>query len=51
MKLIKFITITMTIGIFSLWSCVSEKNQNAPMVKHVVVIGFDGLSPDGLEKQ
>ena len=48
MKLVKFIT--MAIGIFSLWSCVSEKNQNAPMVKHVVVIGFDGLSPDGLEK-
>lgn len=40
----------MTIGIFFLWSCVSQKNQIVPKVKHVVVIGFDGLSPDGLEK-
>ena len=40
----------MAIGIFSLWSCVSEKNQKDAKVKHVVVIGFDGLSPDGLEK-
>lgn len=48
MKFLKFIL--MAIGIFSLWSCVTEKNQVAPKVKHVVVIGFDGLSPDGLEK-
>jgi hypothetical protein len=39
----------MAIGIFSLWSCVSVKAQNTPQIKHVVVIGFDGLSPDGLE--
>lgn len=42
--------ILMAIGIFSLWSCVTEKNQKVPKAKHVVVIGFDGLSPDGLEK-
>lgn len=39
----------MAIGMFSLWSCISVKAQNAPQIKHVVVIGFDGLSPDGLE--
>ncbi len=39
----------MTIGICSLWSCVSEKTQEFVPVKHVVVIGFDGLSPDGIE--
>jgi len=33
---------------YSLWSCISEKNQELPVLKHVVVIGFDGLSPDGL---
>lgn len=39
----------MAIGIFSLWSCVSVKAQKLPQIKHVVVIGFDGLSPNGLE--
>jgi hypothetical protein len=39
----------MAIGIFCLWSRVPVKAQNAPEIKHVVVIGFDGLSPDGLE--
>lgn len=46
MKITKILT--MTIGILSLWSCVSEKKQALPQIKHVVVIGFDGLSPDGL---
>lgn len=39
----------MAIGIFSLWSCVSVKAQKSQQIKHVVVMGFDGLSPDGLE--
>ncbi|TDD95036.1 alkaline phosphatase family protein [Flavobacterium cellulosilyticum] len=39
----------MAIGMFSLWSCVSAKAQNTPQIKHVVVIGFDGLSPNGLD--
>lgn len=39
----------MTIGICSLWSSISVKAQAPSPVKHVVVIGFDGLSPDGLE--
>jgi hypothetical protein len=37
------------IGIFSLWPCFSQKNLISDKVKHVVIIGFDGLSPDGLE--
>lgn len=41
--------IMMTIGICSLWSSISLKAQALSPVKHVVVIGFDGLSPDGLE--
>jgi hypothetical protein len=40
----------MAIGIFSLWFCVSVKAQKSQQIKHVVVLGFDGLSPDGLEK-
>lgn len=36
------------IGVFSLWSCVMEKPEPAVRAKHVVVIGFDGLSPDGI---
>lgn len=41
----------MTIGILSLWSCDNNKDVTlSPDIKHVIVIGFDGLSPDGLEK-
>lgn len=42
----------MTVGIFSLWSCnFQEGNKDSISgIKHVIVIGFDGLSPDGLEK-
>jgi len=39
----------MTIGIFSLWSCYSQDIQKISPVKQVVIIGFDGLSPDGIE--
>jgi hypothetical protein len=39
----------MTIGILSLWSCFSQDIQNPTKVKHVIIIGFDGLSPDGIE--
>lgn len=34
----------------SFWSCAEKDHENSPIVKHVVVIGFDGLSPDGLKK-
>lgn len=39
----------MAMGICFLWSSTSVKAQALSPVKHVVVIGFDGLSPDGLE--
>ncbi|AUP80561.1 alkaline phosphatase family protein [Flavivirga eckloniae] len=40
----------MTIGFFSLWSCSTKKtSKETQKAKHVVVIGFDGLSPDGLK--
>ncbi|MEA1786537.1 alkaline phosphatase family protein [Arenibacter sp. GZD96] len=41
--------VLMTIGMCSLWSCFEQKPQNDLGIKHVVVIGFDGLSPDGLQ--
>ena len=31
-------------------SCGTKHQENTPNAKHVVVIGFDGLSPDGLAK-
>jgi hypothetical protein len=37
----------MIVALFSLWSCFSQ-NKEFAKVKHVVVIGFDGLSPDGI---
>lgn len=50
MKYNRPFTIFMTMGIFSLWSCFKEKSpENDLGIKHVVVIGFDGLSPDGLQ--
>ncbi|GLB51307.1 hypothetical protein NBRC110019_03460 [Neptunitalea chrysea] len=50
----KYIKFAMAIGIFFLWSCHSDKLQkevasNSFTYKHIVVIGFDGLSPDGLK--
>lgn len=39
----------LAIGIFSLWSCFSQNIHESTKVKHVVIIGFDGLSPDGIE--
>lgn len=39
----------MTIGILSLWSCVNKTSDASQKTKHVIVIGFDGLSPDGLQ--
>ena len=41
-------SIFITIGIYSLWFCFPIQSQKLDPVKHVVVIGFDGLSPDGL---
>lgn len=47
MKHLKFVVIA--IGILFLWSCINTNAEQSPKAKHVVVIGFDGLSPDGLE--
>ncbi len=38
-------------GILSLWSCNTlETEENDLNIDHVIVIGVDGLSPDGLQK-
>ncbi|PJJ07816.1 PA14 domain-containing protein [Flavobacterium sp. 1] len=37
------------IAIFSLWSCFSQNKKDFSGIKHVVIIGFDGLSPNGIE--
>lgn len=39
----------MIIAIFSLWSCFSQNKKDFSGIKHVVIIGFDGLSPNGIE--
>lgn len=48
----KPIHVSLTMGLFALWSCFDEKPKEKEPdlgIKHVVVIGFDGLSPDGLQ--
>ncbi|MEG3656263.1 alkaline phosphatase family protein [Arenibacter palladensis] len=42
-------TIVFMIVLGSFWSCAKRGHDNTPFVKHVVVIGFDGLSPNGLK--
>ncbi|SMG33492.1 alkaline phosphatase family protein [Arenibacter troitsensis] len=42
-------TIVFMIILGSFWSCAENGHDNTPIVKHVVVIGFDGLSPNGLQ--
>ncbi len=42
-------TIVFMIIFGSFWSCAKSGHDNTPIVKHVVVIGFDGLSPNGLK--
>lgn len=44
-----FKLLTMAIGVLSLWSCVNKTSNASQKAKHVIVIGFDGLSPDGLQ--
>ncbi len=41
--------LVLTIGILSLWSCTIDEKEKNLGIAHVVVIGFDGLSPDGLK--
>ncbi|SHI43951.1 alkaline phosphatase family protein [Pseudozobellia thermophila] len=41
---------TMAIAFLMLWSiCISAQKVPTEEIEHVVVIGFDGLSPDGLQ--
>lgn len=42
-------TIVFMIIFGSFWSCAENGHDNTPIAKHVVVIGFDGLSPNGLQ--
>lgn len=41
--------IVMAIGFFILWSCYNTNLDKHMDINHVVVIGFDGLSPDGIK--
>jgi hypothetical protein len=49
-KMLSAKLIVWSIVICSLGSCATKEQGGSPQVKHVVVIGFDGLSPNGLEK-
>lgn len=43
--------VVLTIGIGSLWSCNKKQGDvNGVGIAQVIVIGFDGLSPDGLQQ-
>ena len=48
----KIIVWGLTTGILTLWSCQNKDMDKAKenTIEHVVVIGFDGLSPDGLSR-
>ncbi|WP_050989668.1 alkaline phosphatase family protein [Galbibacter orientalis] len=43
----KKIIFMVTTSLLGLWSCHNNSTENRE-IKHVVVIGFDGLSPDGI---
>lgn len=40
----------MTTGILFLWSCASKQDEIPAEIGHIVVIGVDGMSPDGIRK-
>lgn len=40
----------MTMGVLLLWSCSSNNNENDRGIQYVIVIGIDGLSPNGIQK-
>ncbi len=44
------VSITMTIGILFLWSCSSKKDDTPKGIEHIVIIGVDGMSPNGIQK-
>jgi len=39
----------MTTGILLLWSCSSKKEKVPKGIEHIVVIGIDGMSPNGIQ--
>ncbi|MEW2920918.1 alkaline phosphatase family protein [Muricauda sp. ANG21] len=39
----------MTMGILFLWSCVSKKADTITGINHIVVVGVDGMSPNGIQ--
>ncbi|NJB71342.1 hypothetical protein GGR42_001804 [Saonia flava] len=41
--------LAMTIGVLSLWSCAIKEEKKSLGIEHVIVIGVDGLSPDGIK--
>lgn len=46
----KFIQFIMIIGVFSLWSCNNKPVEKKDLgIAHVVVIGVDGMSPNGIQ--
>ncbi len=42
--------VLLLIGMNCLWSCNKKQDAKETGISHVVVIGFDGLSPDGIQK-
>ena len=40
----------MTMGTLFLWSCASKTEGSPKGIDHIVVIGVDGMSPDGIQK-
>ncbi len=40
----------MTMGTLFLWSCSSHKEATPKGIDHIIVIGIDGMSPDGIQK-
>ncbi|TLU98855.1 alkaline phosphatase family protein [Dyadobacter luticola] len=40
----------LTLAAISLWSCGKKSDDKPAGIEHVIVIGIDGLSPDGIKK-
>lgn len=49
MKINHPLLLSTAIGVFILWSCFMKKAPEKINIKHVVVIGVDGMSPDGIQ--
>tara|TARA_Y100001933_G_scaffold263732_1_gene326408 strand:+ start:4735 stop:6426 length:1692 start_codon:yes stop_codon:yes gene_type:complete len=40
----------MTMGTLFLWSCSSKEEETPKGIEHIIVIGIDGMSPNGIQK-